>query len=252
MVNGRRRIVIFVVLLVAIWNIVVVAGCFVLDRIDPYYAVEQERRNLSEEEMLAACADALISEADQEWLLSILNDPVVGEQLPVEHGRVLWLAEDDCNRLISQYQQRPSDLCRISVSQSRDYWQRIVIYISIEFYETERDRGDAPSVAYPVLELTLDVTGYPEENQENASGTPDSEPVFSYQKEVYRYALKVPYGRIGTSSWGVGPSAAYRSYYCDVSPAETILREEEKILTPMKHHHLYLAYFGWFETLMSV
>ena len=249
--KGKKRAVILAVLLVAIWNIVVVAGCFVLDRTDPYYAVEQERCNLSEEEMLAACADALISQADQEWLLSILNDPVVGEQLPVEHGRVLWLAEDDCNRLISQYQQRPSDICRISVSQSKDYWQRVVTYINIEFYETEEDKGDAPSVAYPVLELTLDATGYPEENQGNSFDALDSEPVFSYRKEVYRYALKVPYYRIGTSSWG-GPSAAYRSYYCGVSPAETILREEEKILTPMKHHHLYLAYFGWFEALMSV
>lgn len=247
-----KRAVISVVILVAIWNVVAVIRCFTLDKNDPYYAVEHESRQLSENELLVLCADALISESDKEWLLSVLNDPIVLEQLPVEYGGMLWLSEDDCSRLISQYQCRPTDICRISVSQSQIFESKVSTYIGIEFYETEDDKGSSPSAAYPCLYLRLqanDYLGYNSEGSPNLSDTPF---VFSYRKEIYRYSLKVPYDRIGTSHQG-GPDAAYQCYVCDISQIDgTLLYVQEKILTPMKHHHLYLEYFGWFDALMSV
>ena len=247
-----KRVVIFAVMLVAIWNIVVVIRCFALDKNDPYYAVDHESRELSENELLAVCADALISESDKEWLLSVLKDPVVLEQLPAEHGGMLWLSDDDCSRLISRYQHRPTDICRISVSQSRITESKITTYISIEFYETEDDKRSSPSTAYPCLYLRLQASEYLDHNTEGSSNSPDLPFVFSYRKEIYSYSLKVPYDRIGTSNQG-GPDAAYQRYVCDISPIDgTTLYHQEKILTPMKHHHLYLKYFGWFDTLLSV
>lgn len=247
-----RRIVIFAVMLVAIWNIVVVIRCFALDKNDPYYAVDHESHELSENELLAVCADALISESDKELLLSVLKDPVVFEQLPVEHGGMLWLSDDDCNRLISQYQHRPTDICRISVSQSRIIESKITPYISIEFYETEDDKGGSPSTAYPCLYLQLQAGEYLDHNAEGSSNLPDFPFALSYRKEIYSYSLKVPSNRIGTSHQG-GPDAAYQRYACEISPIDGItLYGQEKILTPMKHHHLYLEYFGWFHSLMSV
>ena len=247
-----KRVVIPVAILAVIWNIVVVLKCSYLDQKDPYYAVGHESRNLSENELLAVCADALISEADRGLMLSVLNDAVVLEQLPMEHGEMLWLSEDDCSRLISQYQHRPGDLCRISVSQSGSVESKITTYISIAFYENEDDKGSSPSVAYPCLYLQLKASediGFGREDTVNSTGSPS---VFSYRKEIYRYSLKVPFERIGTSSQG-GPNAAYKRYVCDISPTEgTVLYEQEKNLRPMKHHHLYLKYFGWFKALMSV
>ena len=71
-----------------------------------------------------------------------------------------------------------------------------------------------------------------------------------YSKEVYNYSLKVSDDRIGTPSRG-GSDATYIRYMYDTSPMDTPKREE-KTLTPMKHRHLFLRYFGWFEVLMSV
>lgn len=247
-----RRAAIFIVMLVTIWNVAVVIRCFDLDRNDPYYAVEHESLELSEKELLSLCADALVSESDKELLLSVLNDPAVLEQLPVEYGGMLWLSEDDCSRLISRYQHRPTDICRISVSQSQITESKITSHVSVEFYETEDDKGSSPSTAYPCLYLNLQASEYLDYNTESSPNSLDSPFVFSYRKEIYSYSLKVPYDRIGTSSLG-GPDAAYQRYVCDISPIDGIaLYEQEKILTPMKHHHLYLKYFGWFDALMSV
>lgn len=250
--RAAKRAVIFVVTLVALWNVVAVIRCFVLDKNDPYYAVEHESRQLSESELLVLCADALISESDKELLLSVLNDSIVLEQLSLEHGDMLWLSEDDCSRLISQYQHRPTDICRISISQSQTTKTDVSTYISIEFYETEDDKGGSPSAAYPCLYLRLQASDYLDYNSEGSPNLLDTPFVFSYRKEIYHYSLKVPYDRIGTSHYG-RPDAAYQCYVCDISPiGGTLLYDQEQILTPMKHHHLYLEYFGWFHALMSV
>lgn len=247
-----KRAAIFAAMLAAIWNMVIVISCSALDKNDPYYAVEQKSRELSENECLALCADALISETDQEWLLSVLNNPVVLEQLPVGQGDMLWLSDDDCGRLIGRYPRRPTDICRISVSQSRITEAKTVTYISVSFYETEGDQGPSPSTAYPCLTLRLQASEYSVRNPDGSSNLPDPPFVYSYRKEVYSYSLKVPYNRIGTSHQG-GPDGAYRRYVCEISPIDgTAFYHQEKILTPMRHHHLYLNYFGWYHALMSV
>lgn len=227
------------VLIIVVWNIFAAGSAIVLDLVDPYYAVQQKENELTVDELNTACPDAFISEADKKLLLSVLNDVAVIDKLPVGYGDILWLPEDDCKRIISQYQDAPTNICRISVSSdtggSSDLGTLRSTYISIEFYETEDDKGKAPSVAYPCLYLNLKAT----ENSEY------------YRKEVYRYSLKVPYNRIGTSSWG-GPDATYHRYSCDTSPYSMPFNHQEKILTPMKHRHLYLRYFVWFEAMMSV
>ena len=219
------------VLIIVVWNVFAAGSAFLLDIVDPYYAVQQKENELTVDELNAACPDAFISEADKKLLLSVLNDAAVIDNLPVEYGDMLWIPEDDCKRIISQYQDAPTNICRISVSDTSGS-----TYISIEFYETEDDKGKAPSVSYPCLYLNLKAT---------------SNSDYFYRKEVYSYSLKVPYNRIGTSSWG-GPDATYHRYSCDTSPYGTPFKHQEKILTPMKHRHLYLRYFGWFEAMMSV
>ncbi|MBQ4517690.1 MAG: hypothetical protein II997_03785 [Clostridia bacterium] len=225
------KIVKIVILIIVVWNVFAAGSALVLDKIDPYYAVQQKENELTEEELNAVCPNAFISEADKKLLLSVLNDAVVIDKLPVEYGDMLWLPEDDCERIISQYQDAPTNICRISVSDTTGS-----TYISIEFYETEDDKGSSPSTAYPCLYLNLKATDHSE---------------YFYRKEVFNYSLKVPYNRIGTSSWG-GPDATYHRYSCDTSPYGTPFEHQEKILTPMKHRHLYLRYFGWFEAMMSV
>ena len=224
------KLVKIVVYIIIAWNVFAIASAMVLDVIDPYYAVHQNEYKLTEEEIIAECPEVMISEADKKLLLSILNDNAVLENLPVEYGNMLWLSDEDCSRIIGQYEEAPTDICRISVSQSG-----VTTYASIEFYETEDDKGRAPSVAYPCLCLKLRTKGYSSQ---------------FYSKEIYNYSLKVPYNRIGTSSWG-GPDATYIRYIYDTSPTDTPKREE-KTLTLMKHRHLYLRYFGWYEALMSV
>lgn len=225
------KVVKVVVLIIVVWNIFATGSALVLDKVDPYYAVQQKENELTVDELNAVCPDALISEADKKLLLSVLNDAAVIDKLPVEYGDMLWLPEDDCKRIISQYQDAPTNICRISVSDATGG-----IYVSVEFYETEDDKGKAPSVAYPSLYLNLQATGGSD---------------YFYRKEVFRYSLKVPYNRIGTSSWG-GPDATYHRYSHDTSPYGTPFKHQEKVLTPMKHRHLYLRYFGWFEAMMSV
>ena len=225
------KVVKIIVLIIVVWNIFAAGSALVFDKIDPYYSVQQKENELTEEELNAVCPNAFISEADKKLLLTVLNDAAVIDKLPVEYGDMLWLAENDCKRIISQYQDSPTNICRISVSVTSGS-----TYISIEFYETEDDKGKAPSVSYPCLYLNLEAT----DNSE-----------YFYRKEVYSYSLKVPYNRIGTSSWG-GPDATYHRYSCDTSPYGTPFKHQEKILTPMKHRHLYLRYFGWFEAMMSV
>ena len=68
-----KRPVAFLLMLIGIWNIVVVASCFVLDKIDPYYATMQTEHELTKDELLAVCPDALISELDKKFLLSVLQ-----------------------------------------------------------------------------------------------------------------------------------------------------------------------------------
>ena len=231
--KGKRvmKVVKIIVLIIVVWNVFSAGSALVLDKIDPYYSVQQKENELAEEELNAVCPNAFISEADKKLLLSVLNDAAVIDKLPVEYGDMLWLAENDCKRIISQYQDSPTNICRISVSDTSGS-----TYISIEFYETEDDKGKAPSVSYPCLYLNLEATGNSD---------------YFYRKEIYSYSLKVPYNRIGTSSWG-GPDATYHRYSCDTSPYGTPFKHQEKLLTPMKHRHLYLRYFGWFEAMMSV
>ncbi len=233
-----------VLLLIAIWNIVTVVSCFVFDKIDPYYAVQQAKNELTKDELLAVCPDALITEADKELLLSILNDGAVINELPIE---MLWLSEEDCSRIIGKYEDTYGDICRISVSQS-NATRSEVTYVGVEFYETEEDKGSTPSTAYPCLCLNLQATKKTDYNAEDLTDVPY---IYSYRKEIYNYSLKVPDDRIGTSSWG-GPDAEYQRYACETSPYRDTFDHQEKTLTPMKHRHLYLKYFGWFEAMMSV
>lgn len=227
------KIVKIIVLMIVIWNIFAAGSALVLDKIDPYYSVWQQEHELTEDELFAICSDAFISESDKNLLLSILNDTAVLDKFPLEYGDMLWLPENDCSRIIGQYKEAPTDICRISVSQSGNTSST---YISVEFYETEDDKGSSPSTAYPCLCLNLQATNHSD---------------YFYGKEVYNYSLKVPYHRIGTSSWG-GPDATYHRYSCDTSPYGTPFKHQEKKLMPMKHRHLYLRYFGWFEAMMSV
>lgn len=243
-----KRAVGFMLMLIVIWNIVVVASCFVLDKIDPYYATMQTEDELTKDELLAVCPDALISELDKKFLLSVLNDSTVLNELPLlEHGDMLWLSEEDCSRIISQYEDAPGDICRISVSRSNATMSEVT-YVCIEFYETEDDKGSTPSTAYPCICLNLRASKSPEYNAEDLTAVPF---IYSYRKELYNYTFKVADDRIGTSSWG-GPDAAYHRYACEVSPYGDMFDCQEKTLTPMKHRHLYLKYFGWFEAMMSV
>ena len=230
----------FILLFIVIRNIAVVARCFVLDKIDPYYAVQQSKDEMTKDEVLDVCPDALVTEHDKELLLSVLNDSAVLERLPLEYWDVLWLSEEDCSRIVSKYEGTYGDICRISVSQSNDT-KSPVTYVSIEFYETEEDKGSIPSTAYPCVCLDLRAT----------DKDSDEVPIYFYRKEIYNYTLKVAYNRIGTSSWG-GPDAEYHRYACEVSQYGEAFDWQKKTLTPMKHRHLYLNYFGWFEAMMSV
>ena len=44
-----------IVLIIVVWNIFVVVSTSVLDKIDPYYAVQQNEHELTEEELIAVC-----------------------------------------------------------------------------------------------------------------------------------------------------------------------------------------------------
>lgn len=227
-----KKIKVFL-LIILIWNILAVVTACILDKLYPFYSPQRNEYELTEDEIIDACPEALISEADKELLLSVLYDSAVVNRLPIEYGNILYLSDEDCSRIIRQYADAPTDIYRISVSGSPTY-------VSVEFYQTESDKG-YPASAYPCLDLTLEVL----KNR-------DSTLNYSYSKDVYSYSLKVPqHMMVSSVNWG-GPDATFRKYSCNISPDGTTFEYQEKILVPVKHEHLYNMYFWWFDALMSV
>ena len=105
-------------IIIAAVNLGAIVVCLIRDYTDPYYFAQMHHIELSEEALLAQCPDLPLSEEEQLLLQAILNDSAVCAAMPMESGEPYHLSEEDCARLICQYEGRPSDICRISVSTS--------------------------------------------------------------------------------------------------------------------------------------
>ena len=80
------KVVKVVALIIVVWNIFAAGSAIVLDKVDPYYAVQQKENELTVDELNAVCPDAFVSEADKKLLLSVLNDAAVIARIGTRSG----------------------------------------------------------------------------------------------------------------------------------------------------------------------
>lgn len=234
---------------VLIFNAAMILKYHQLDKTDPYYEVDFESVEVSEVEMLKECPSIQITDEEKQFINAIFSDSEAQEIWGAEEYYPCWLPDDVCARLIEQYPSRPSDICRIGIYDYETASIKIDASIWVEFYETEEDKESGVMGAYPCLQLYLDAEGYGDQQIIDLN-SPSLQ--CDYEKRIYEYSFKTRYERIGSSGPG-GPDAAYKQYACEeTSTGETSFTISEKILTPMKFHHVYLYYFGWWHRIMSV
>ena len=244
-------------IIIAAVNLAAIVVCLIRDYTDPYYFAQMHHIELSEEALLAQCPDLPLSEEEQLLLQAILNDSAVCAAMPMESGEPYHLSEEDCARLICQYEGRPSDICRISVSTSTPLSftanYSSTIYINVDFYETEREKGDSPYYSYPCLSLDLCVTKREAYQDKNSALRWDESILYSYDKHIYHYSKIISPNR-QTASIASWPScAAYEEYNWERDVSGNVRFEKwERTLTPVKYEHLKMFYLGWFYILMSV
>ena len=259
---GKRVGIVLAVLVVL--NLPIVVRCLILDKTDPYYDNVYERKEILRSTAAEECPDVIITDQDKEFLKTVFNDPTIlaeidsfaerDERLAVlaenatdreffdafySDPEVLdllsgSLSEEDCSRLIALYDARPSDICEIHVSDSSS--MPGTIYLIVDFYETEADAYDYPS-------LSLWLTAY------KHSLDPSRFSLISYKKEIRSYSMKVSDDRANPMY-----HAAFEGYTCLDVDIDNVVEyyKNSCTLTPIKFKHLRKFYLGWFDAMMSV